>query len=514
MNKLNLICTVAFATIVSATVVAGPGGGGTPPGGGGNQPGGNQPGGGSSATWTFDTFLASATTTSGLIIREGVITGYASPTSVTVASTVEDIAEGALAGCTTLTSIDLSATSITQIPESAFAGCSNLATVILPSTCTTIGANAFAGCTKLVTLTASGVTTVGNDSFRACSALTTHPSTIRAAGAFSFAQSGVTSVDLTGMTSVGEGAFAGCESLTAATVAADATLPDALFAGCTALDAGIPATTLTLSDSASLGAYALAADEATIVTTLSGASVPAYDAITFLGREVSYTPVAGSATRIEAFDLVFSQTGVSSTCELLYRILKSLPDVGGYLAKIPMRSLEALLTGMTTDTNNFSNSVFPGTLEMASELIAAGVDRDRILSDLYNQYRENRLRLMGFLLQENMEITPSGVAMMILDKETQDRFDFRQGETEGFVNIPLAVSKVKMSVFLTEEEGKFRVSVRSKRGVSANQFASKYFHGGGHEMASGGKLLFPQDIPSPSDAKAYILNVTKDYFGI
>ena len=318
MNKMNLICTVAFVTIASAVVIAGPGGG-NQPGGGGNQPGGNQPGGGSSATWTFDTFLASSTTTSGLIIREGVITGYASPTSVTVASTVEDIAEGALAGCTTLTSIDLSATSITQIPESAFAGCSNLATVILPSTCTTIGANAFAGCTKLATLTAPCVTTVGNDSFRACSALTTSPSTIRAAGAFSFAQSGVTSVDLAGMTSVGEGAFAGCESLTTATVAAGATLPDAVFAGCTALAvsdwsgvtsfgqaalAGIPATTLTLFDSASLGAYALAAEEATIVTTLSGATVPAYDTTTFLGREVSYTPVAGSVARLEAMALV------------------------------------------------------------------------------------------------------------------------------------------------------------------------------------------------------------------
>ena len=318
MNKMNLICTVAFATIASAVVIAGPGGG-NQPGGGGNQPGGNQPGGGSSTTWTFDTFLASSTTTSGLIIREGIIIGYDSPTSATVASTVTDIAEGALAGCTTLTSINLSATSITEIPESAFAGCANLATVILPSTCTTIGANAFAGCTKLATLTAPGVTTVGNDSFRACSALTTSPSTIRAAGAFSFTQSGVTSVDLAGMTSVGAGAFAGCESLTTATVAAGATLPDAVFAGCTALTvsdwsgvtsfgqaalAGIPATTLTLSDSASLGAYALAADKATIVTTLSGTTVPAYDATAFLGREVSYTPVAGSVTRIEAFDLV------------------------------------------------------------------------------------------------------------------------------------------------------------------------------------------------------------------
>ena len=319
MNKMNLICTVAFATIASAVVIAGPGGG-NQPGGGGNQPGGNQPGGGSSATWTFDTFLASSTTTSGLIIREGIIIGYDSPTSATVASTVTDIAEGALAGCTTLTGIDLSATSITEIPESAFAGCSNLATVILPSTCTTIGANAFAGCTKLATLTAPGVTTVGDDSFRACSALTKLPSTIvGAAGAFSVVQSGLTAVVLTSMTSVGAGAFAGCESLTTATVAAGATLPDAVFAGCTALAvsdwsgvtsfgqaalAGIPATTLTLFDSASLGAYALAAEEATIVTTLSGATVPAYDTTTFLGREVSYTPVAGSVARLEAMALV------------------------------------------------------------------------------------------------------------------------------------------------------------------------------------------------------------------
>ncbi|MBQ6010429.1 MAG: leucine-rich repeat domain-containing protein [Kiritimatiellae bacterium] len=319
MNKMNLICTVAFSTIASAVVIAGPGGG-NQPGGGGNQPGGNQPGGGSSATWTFDTFLASSTTTSGLIIREGIIIGYDSPTSATVTSTVTDIAEGALAGCTTLTGIDLSATSITEIPESAFAGCSNLTTVILPSTCTTIGANAFAGCTKLATLTAPGVTTVGDDSFRACSALTKLPSTIvGAAGAFSFAQSGLTSVDLTSMTSVGAGAFAGCENLTAVTVTAGATLPDALFAGCTALDVGdwsgvaafgqaalaeIPATTLTLSSSATLGAYALAADEATVVTTLSDSSVPTYDATAFLGREVSYTPEAGSIARLEAMALV------------------------------------------------------------------------------------------------------------------------------------------------------------------------------------------------------------------
>ena len=212
-----------------------------------------------------------------------------------------------------------------------------------------------------------------------------------------------------------------------------------------------------------------------------------------------------------SFSLAFSETEISSTCELLYGILKEMPDVKGDLDKLPMSTLEALMTGMTTDTNNFANSVFPGTMRMASELIAAGVDRDRILSDLYNNYRENRLRLMGYLLSENMVISPEGAAVMILDKECQNRFDFRQGESEGFVNMPLAVSDVKISLFLTEEDGKFRVSIRSKRGISANKLALTYFHGGGHEMAAGGRLYFPEDITSPKDAKAHILKVTREF---
>ena len=317
MNKMNLFVAVAFAAVASTVHAAGPGG--NQPGGGGNQPGGNQPGGGSSATFTFDSFLASSTTTSGLIIREGIVIGFDSPTSVTVASTVSDIAEGALAGCTTLTSINLASTSITEIPGSAFAGCTALKTVTLPSSCTSIGANAFAGCTALTTLAASGVTEIGADAFRGCTALASVASSATTLGDYAFAQSGVTAADISGAVSLGEGTFAGCESLSSVTVAAGATLPDALFAGCTALDesdwsqvatfgqaslAGIPVTAISLNSAATLGAYALAADEAVLVTTLSNSSLPSFADTAFLGREVSYTPVAGSVTRIEASDLV------------------------------------------------------------------------------------------------------------------------------------------------------------------------------------------------------------------
>ncbi|MBP5486427.1 MAG: hypothetical protein J6Y06_02175, partial [Bacteroidales bacterium] len=83
---------------------------------------------------------------------------------------------------------------------------------------------------------------------------------------------------------------------------------------------------------------------------------------------------------------------------------------------------------------------------------------------------------------------------------------------EGFVNLPLAIEEVRMSIFLTEEDERFRVSIRSKAGTSANKCAMRYFNGGGHEMAAGGKLFFPENIPSAKDAKAYILKVSEEFF--
>ena len=213
-----------------------------------------------------------------------------------------------------------------------------------------------------------------------------------------------------------------------------------------------------------------------------------------------------------AFDLVFSRTEVSAACEILFDTLLALPDIAGDAGKLPAACTYALMTGMTTDTNNFANSVFPGTLRMASALLAAGTDRDDILARLYNRYRENRFRLMGYLLSEVLRITPEGVAYMILRKEDQLRFNMRQGETEGFVNLPLGIDRVRMSLFLTEQEDHFRVSVRSKKGTSANRMAASRFHGGGHELAAGGKLYFPADIPGPDDAQAYILKGIEGFF--
>ena len=213
----------------------------------------------------------------------------------------------------------------------------------------------------------------------------------------------------------------------------------------------------------------------------------------------------------DRFQVVFSTPNVSSASELLYYILKELPDIDGDASKLPADAARALLTGMTTDTNNFANSVYPGTFEMAAELIAAGVDRDDVLAKLYNRYRENRVRVMGYLQHEVMRITPEGLAYIIATRDILDRFGVDEGETEGLVNIPLSIDRVKMSILLKQEKDHFRVSIRSKKGWSARQAADARFHGGGHENAAGGKLWYPGDINAPEDAAAYLEQVSRDF---
>ena len=239
-----------------------------------------------------------------------------------------------------------------------------------------------------------------------------------------------------------------------------------------------------------------------------------------------------------SFGLVFSTPDISSASEVVYWLLKALTEketegmcAGEPKAPVPPGASAcflapggtgpsamwaggigaALMTGMTTDTNNFANSVFPSTFQMASELIAAGVDRDALIGKIYQSYRENRVRLMGYMQSDELHILDNGTAYMVLTRDIQERFDMRDGESEGLVNVPLTIEKVHLSVLLKEDGDHFRVSVRSKKGTSAQQLTQRYFHGGGHENAAGGIIRIGEDIPSADAAPSYLENVLKDY---
>ena len=102
---------------------------------------------------------------------------------------------------------------------------------------------------------------------------------------------------------------------------------------------------------------------------------------------------------------------------------------------------------------------------------------------------------------------------MILDTDTMEKYDFRDGESEGFVNMPLAIADVRMSIFLKADRDYWRVSVRSKAGTSANLCAKTYFNGGGHEQAAGGKIFYSEaGDGTVQSALRFIEKATDEFF--
>ena len=190
----------------------------------------------------------------------------------------------------------------------------------------------------------------------------------------------------------------------------------------------------------------------------------------------------------EDFDLVFSTTRVSSSCELIFRLLHAWKPK----AVFSKEQATAFLTGIITDTNQFANSVYPETFHAASIMHLWGADSETIFSQVYQNFTLNRMHLMGYALQ-NIRILPQfGAAYIVLTRDVLEAFDYQNGDTESFVNFPLAIKGINVSAFFLQRKDHIKVSLRSKGAIAVNGIARQFFNGGGHYNASAGKM---EDAP-------------------
>ena len=182
---------------------------------------------------------------------------------------------------------------------------------------------------------------------------------------------------------------------------------------------------------------------------------------------------------------LFSDTQVSSTAELVYDFIVKM----GWENLLDSPGASALLTGIIADTASFSHNARRAELYKATaNLIEHGADQYRIQEALFNTNTEDRLRLLGFALSAKMEIFPSfHTAVIALSGEELRRYNFKIGDTEGFVNYPLSIKGIIFSCFFMENEDKIKISFRSKGGFAVNEFSASHFSGGGHLNASGGE---------------------------
>ena len=187
--------------------------------------------------------------------------------------------------------------------------------------------------------------------------------------------------------------------------------------------------------------------------------------------------------------LTISHPEASSTSELIFRIVWQL----GAFALMTRQFATPIYCGMMTDTGGFTfNSSNPDIYYIISELLTMHIDKDRIYRNVYHNYSEDRIRLMGYVLYEKLVYLPEyHAAFYTLTKQEQERFHFVKGDAEGLVNIPQQIKGLKLSISLREDTEKPRlvwVSLRSVDDFPCNKMAEDFFNGGGHLNASGGRL--------------------------
>jgi len=187
--------------------------------------------------------------------------------------------------------------------------------------------------------------------------------------------------------------------------------------------------------------------------------------------------------------LTISRPEASSTSELIFRIVWQLDG----FKQMTKQFAAPIYCGMMTDTGGFTfNSSNPEIYFIISELLTTHIDKDRIYRNVYHNYSEDRIRLMGYVMYEKLVYQPEyHTTFYTLTKEEQQRFHFIKGDAEGLVNIPQQIKGLKLSISLredTEKKNLIWVSLRSVDDFPCNKMAEEFFNGGGHLNASGGRI--------------------------
>lgn len=191
----------------------------------------------------------------------------------------------------------------------------------------------------------------------------------------------------------------------------------------------------------------------------------------------------------EFCETIISEPAMCAAGEVICHILSQ----NGEIDNISENEAICLYCAMMCDTGAFSfNSNRPVIYEHISHLLARGIDKDQIYRNVFWTASEARLRLQGYLLYVNMKVLHERhTAIMTLTNEERRRFKVKNGDTEGIVNIPLTMLGTRLSIFInedTEHPGIMKLSLRSVGDFPCDQMALRFFNGGGHKNASGGKL--------------------------
>ena len=193
----------------------------------------------------------------------------------------------------------------------------------------------------------------------------------------------------------------------------------------------------------------------------------------------------------ESFNYGISDVTKSSTSEMVYDMILA----SGHAEKINTEVADCLYAGVMTDTGSFRfTSTSASVHRMVADLKDRGLEHSHIHEELFDNFLESRFRFFGHVLLNRMEIFYEyNTALIAIPQSDLIKFNVRTGDTEGLVNFPLSIHGIKLAAIIIDRGDERKSSFRSKGGFDVNTFARKYFNGGGHFNAAGGKNSEPLD---------------------
>jgi phosphoesterase RecJ-like protein len=194
------------------------------------------------------------------------------------------------------------------------------------------------------------------------------------------------------------------------------------------------------------------------------------------------------ATAVKFGDYNFIDPNAAASCEIIYKLIQ----LSGM--KIGMQRAICLYVGIMFDTYNFRYSnTTPATHQVAADLIREGVQPQELFERVYESVAHSKLKLMGLVLSTVQVSRDGKIAWMRAEREMFKKSNTSKEDCEGLINYLSSIKDISLAIFFGEDEfedGKTRVSLRSKNGIEADKFAS-FFGGGGHKRAAGCTLNAP-----------------------
>lgn len=193
-----------------------------------------------------------------------------------------------------------------------------------------------------------------------------------------------------------------------------------------------------------------------------------------------------------SFAYGISDTDKSSTSEMVYDFIIG----SGHSGLINESLAECIYAGVVSDTGSFR---FPSARASVHALVAdlklKGLQHSKVHENLFDNFLENKIRFTGHVLLNRMEVFYEyNTVLVAIQKNDLLKYYVKTGDTEGLVNFPQSIQGIKLVGLVIDRDEERKWSFRSKGDFDCNAFARKYFEGGGHFNASGGRSSDSLDI--------------------